>query len=286
MAHKVFLSFLVFIIATAVLAVAVRGFAYYITPVEARHMHQDYEIMKPSGTYSHGLGIIGASMIIIGVSTYSTRKRVKALWSVGKLSRWLEFHIFLCLVGPVLVVFHTTFKAGGVAAISLWTMLSVATSGILGRYLYAQIPKNLQGNELTAGQITGELDKLSARLSKSPIGERITKVVYQSFESLPRPQSSWSAFTTFVRLAILRRHIRQFVRGLVTVNIHSRETAKELQATATAFASLIQKSIVLNQAAKLFHYWHVIHLPFSIIMFITLAAHIIVTVILGYRWIF
>ncbi len=286
MAHRVFIIFLVFMTVTATLSVGAQGLGYYLTPVKDRPFRSDYARMKPSGTYSHGLGILGASMLIIGVSTYSTRKRVRALWNLGKLSQWLEFHIFLCLLGPTLIVFHTTFKAGGVAAISLWTMLSVAMSGVIGRFLYAQIPKNIQGNELTAGQITSELDRLRDRLSSSPLGDQITKVIYKNFESLPAPRTIIEAVSTFFRLASLRRRIRMYVHGLVKASAHSRQAAKDLQLTATALASLIQKSLVLNQAGKLFYYWHAIHLPFTIIMFITLAAHITVTVLLGYHWIF
>ena len=286
MAHRIFILFLVFTSVMAMLAVALHGFGYYLTPTHMRQFREDYERMKPSSNYSHGLGILGASMIIIGVSTYSTRKRMQALWNLGKLSRWLEFHIFLCLLGPLLVTFHTTFKAGGVAAISLWTMLSVASSGIIGRFLYAQIPKNLQGNELTAGQITNELDRLSTKLSSSPMGDRLTKMIYQSFESLPKPKSIVEAVTAFVKLASLRRNIRRHVHGLIASNVRSKAAAKELQLTATAFASLIQKSLVFNQAGKLFYYWHAIHVPFTVIMFITLVAHILVTMVLGYRWIF
>jgi hypothetical protein len=89
-----------------------------------------------------------------------------------------------------------------------------------------------------------------------------------------------------VKLASLRRDIRRHVQALIASNVRSKGAAKELQLTATAFASLIQKSLVLSQAGKLFYYWHAIHIPFTVIMFITLAAHILVTVLLGYRWIF
>jgi hypothetical protein len=142
LAHKVFVAFLFITSISAVLVIGVRGFHYYATPIPQRPFLADYETMKPSGTYSHGLGIIGSTMIIVGVTMYSTRKRVRALWNLGKLSRWLEVHIFLCLLGPILVLFHTTFKAGGIAAVSLWCMLSVAASGVVGRFLYVQIPRN------------------------------------------------------------------------------------------------------------------------------------------------
>jgi hypothetical protein len=153
LAHGVFVAFLAFVVVTAVIAIGVHGFGYYTTSIPERPFLPAYSTMKPSGPYSHGLGIVGASMITIGVTMYSTRKRVKRLWNLGKLSRWLEVHIFLCLLGPLLVVYHTTFKAGGIAAISLWCMLSVAASGIIGRFLYVQIPRNIKGNELSEQEI-------------------------------------------------------------------------------------------------------------------------------------
>ena len=119
------------------------GMEYYTTPMEERPFHDDHDTIKPSGYFSHGLGILGTVLIIIGVTMYSTRKRIRALWKIGRLSRWLEFHIFLCLLGPILVVYHTTFKAGGIAAISLWCMISVAASGVVGRFLYVLIPRNI-----------------------------------------------------------------------------------------------------------------------------------------------
>jgi hypothetical protein len=211
---------------------------------------------------------------------------MRSLWNLGKLSHWLEFHIFLCLIGPVLVVFHTTFKAGGVAAISLWTMLSVASSGIIGRFLYAQIPKNIQGNELTAAQITAELDRLSQKLATSPVGNRVVQTIYHGFESLMTPKTAWQATSTFFRLVILRWNVRTQVRQLIGQGMHSQHMARELRITAASFASLVQKSLVLHQVGRLFYYWHAIHIPFTVIMFITLAAHIVVTVLLGYKWIF
>jgi hypothetical protein len=37
---------------------------------------------------------------------------------------------------------------------------------------------------------------------------------------------------------------------------------------------------------KLFSYWHVAHLPFAIVMLLIMVVHVVVTVVLGYRWIF
>jgi hypothetical protein len=111
--------------------------------------------LKPSGVLGHGFGIIGSLMIVIGVVTYMTRKRYRFLSRLGILKHWLEFHIFLCTLGPVLVLFHTAYKFGGLVAISFWSMVAVFLSGIAGRFIYLQIPRTIEGQELSLNDMPG-----------------------------------------------------------------------------------------------------------------------------------
>lgn len=286
MAHKVFIAFLLMVGLTALIGVGLHGVEYYLTPISDRAFRTDYGEMKPSGIYSHGLGIIGASMVSIGVAIYSSRKRIRRLWNLGKLSSWLEFHIFLCLVGPVLVVYHTTFKAGGIAAICLWSMLSVAVSGIIGRFLYVLIPRNLKGSELSANQINQEFDRLGAALRESEIGTNLMKVVDSSFAAIRRPSTFRETVTTFLQLVRMKRRVKRSTKRLLADSHLPHAAARKLYRAASSRASLIQRSVILLQVEKLFYYWHAIHLPFTIMMFITLAVHISVALWLGYRWIF
>ncbi len=286
MAHKFFIVFLMAIGLLAFVSVGIHGFDYYVTPRTERPFRADYAEMKPSGSYSHGLGVIGATMITLGVALYSSRKRVRALWNLGKLSSWLEFHIFLCLVGPVLVIYHTTFKAGGIAAISLWTMLSVASSGIVGRFLYVLIPRNIKGGQLTAQQIDEEFDRIAAVLGESELGTKLLRAIDKYFAAIKRPETFLGTVRTYLSLLRSKRQVRRAVRQLISKSDLSPEVAKKLSKAASARAALIQRSVILLQAEKLFYYWHAIHLPFSVIMFITLAVHVGVALWLGYRWIF
>jgi hypothetical protein len=286
MAHKVFILFLLLIGITAILAIGLRGMDYYLTPIQLRAFSTDHAVLKPSGKLSHGLGIIGASMITVGIITYSTRKRVRALWNLGKLSMWLEFHIFLCLVGPTLIVYHTTFKAGGIAAISLWTMLSVAASGIVGRFLYVLIPRNIKGGEMTNSQINEQFDVQKKILLESEIGRELVQYIDQSFARIKRPASLSETFAVFLQLRRMKHQVKVIVRSQIAQRHLRHTTAKNVIRVASARASLIQKSILLLQIEKLFYYWHAIHLPFTAIMFITLALHVGVALWLGYTWIF
>lgn len=286
MAHKVFIAFLLMVGVTALIGVGLRGFDYYLTPISDRAFLPDHAAMRPSGTYSHGLGIIGAGMISLGVATYSSRKRIRRLWNLGKLSSWLEFHIFLCLLGPVLVVYHTTFKAGGIAAICLWCMLSVAASGLIGRFLYVLIPRNIKGSELTANQINQEFDRLGAALRESEVGMNLMKVIDKSFAAVRRPSTFGETIGTFFQLVRMKQRVRHSAKRLLAESHLPHAAARKLYKAASSRASLIQRSVILLQVEKLFYYWHAIHLPFTIMMFVTLAVHISVALWLGYRWIF
>ncbi len=284
--HSVFLIFLLGIVVAAALALAVRGFAYYATPLPQRPFRADYEVMRPSGYYSHGLGIFGTLMIVIGVSTYSSRKRVRAMWNLGHLSRWLEVHIFLCLLGPTLIVYHTTFKAGGIAAITLWTMLSVAGSGIIGRFFYAQIPRNLEGVQLTALDIAAEIERLGLTMQSTPLGIAVREMIDRTFSSVPRPTGFVQSAVTLVRLQAIKRETKAQISRMLSRGGAPASVTRELKDAAQARATLLQKSLLLSRVERIFFYWHAVHLPFSIIMFLTLAAHLTVVILLGYRWIF
>jgi hypothetical protein len=286
MAHRVFILFLMLTGVTAFVAVGVNGLDYYATPVSERAFRDDYASMKPSGLHSHTLGILGAGMVTIGVAMYSSRKRIRALWPLGKLSSWLEVHIFLCLLGPVLVMYHTTFKAGGIAAICLWSMLSVAASGIVGRFLYVLIPRNLKGSELSAQQINEEFDRVSAALRGSEIGMQLMRIIDQRFASIGRPSTLFETVRIYIRLINIKREVKRTAKRLLAGSGTSRQAGRTLYKAAAARASLIQRSVILLQVEKLFYYWHAIHLPFTIMMFLTLAVHVGVAVWLGYHWIF
>jgi xanthosine utilization system XapX-like protein len=110
--------------------------------------------IPPAGAlFGHLLGIVGFVLMLITEFMYSIRKRSRsAAW--GSMASWLQFHIFTGLVGPFMVLLHTSWKFNGLAgATTLLTML-IVLSGFVGRYIYTQIPRTLEGIEIDtpAGQ--------------------------------------------------------------------------------------------------------------------------------------
>ncbi len=165
--HKIYVgSFFVVGVAVMVL-LAINGYDYYSTPLEERFFNSKHTLLKPSGDWGHGFGIIGTLMMILGVSIYMIRKRVKWFFNFGFLKHWLELHIFLCTVGPMLVLYHTAFKFGGIVSVSFWSMVLVVLSGVIGRFIYVQIPRTIQGQEMGINAMNDLRENLASKVTKA-----------------------------------------------------------------------------------------------------------------------
>jgi hypothetical protein len=151
------------IVTLAALAVLLYvGRTFYSLPIEERFFHPMYDLLKPSGYLGHGFGIAGTLLILIGLFSYMARKHIRIFWSWGLLKHWLELHIFLCTLGTLLVLFHTTFKFGGLVSIGFWSLMIVWFSGLVGRFLYIQIPRTIEGKEMTMLEVQEKIDNLEA----------------------------------------------------------------------------------------------------------------------------
>ncbi|MFZ0534423.1 MAG: hypothetical protein WAM09_14695 [Anaerolineales bacterium] len=98
--------------------------------------------------FGHMIGVVGFLLMLVTETLYSFRKRSrKGRW--GSMQSWLQFHIFTGLVGPYMVLLHTSWKFNGLAgAITLLTII-IVISGFIGRYIYTRIPRTLEGLEIT-----------------------------------------------------------------------------------------------------------------------------------------
>ncbi|HTY01621.1 MAG TPA: hypothetical protein VMG09_16470 [Bacteroidota bacterium] len=287
--HLAYTIFLLLVGLAITVQVARTGLSYYETSIEERPFRADYDLLKPTGLYGHAYGIIGAAMITLGVIIYSGRKRMRRFANVGKIKYYLEFHIFLCLLGPMLVLFHTTFKFGGLVAVSFWSMIAVVLSGVIGRYLYVQIPKGIQGNELSVAELEKENAALSERL-QSQFG--VSPAIVQWIDDIALPpkevakMSLLQILNFFIVNDLTRRvKFRKVYRTIERTNL-PHGAASRLQKLAMRRISLTRRIAFLQKFRQFFYYWHVVHLPFALVMFVILFIHVGVAVAFGYTWIF
>jgi len=277
---------MVLTVIVAITALLYYGIDYYLTSLDERHSHKLYDLLKPTGKAGHGYGVLGSLLMIAGVTGYMARKRRRFLSGAGALKYWLEFHIFLCTLGPVLILFHTTFKFGGIVAVSFWSMVAVMVSGVIGRFIYIQIPHTLEGRELSLSELykiqSGNLKELQEHYG---LNEKVLADIDDIF--IPNKANPDGH--------MLKSFMKDFFAGKRKARAIKRELKrhhlpKELYKNSMR---LVRSGIVLNRRIawlstmqNLFRYWHVAHLPFALIMLVIMTIHIVVALLFGYTWIF
>ena len=250
---------------------------YYLLPLWERPDSPLHALLRPSGSVGHQFGWVGAGMIIIGVFIYSSRKRVPFLQRRGPMRTWLNVHIYLCLVGPLLISYHTALKLHGVAVYSYWSMMIVASSGIFGRWLYQQFPRTTRDKEMSLEEMrTDQAEarrRLEAEFQLSPaslaeadaLAERSVRSIGQGALALPRLMIDDIARP--FRLAALRRH-------LLSERRLPRSEAHALLGLLRRRVAAERRIAYWGTFRRFFTYWHVTHLIFFVSMFSMLVLHV------------
>ncbi|MFQ5603736.1 MAG: hypothetical protein ACE5HS_10750 [bacterium] len=287
--HKTILFLLYAVSILFAFAVIIKGYEYYHLPLELRPRSPLHKTLKPGGIWGHGLGILGSAMILL-LFLYSARKRQFCGLRFGKIRYWLNIHIFFGIMGPVFINLHTSFKIGGIVAVSYYSMMAVMLSGVVGRYLYVQIPRKLSGDELTIREIE-EKNNLMNRLLKEKYhldADFINKIQTIFGGSFGERQTGFQAIAAILlsdlsrpfRIRALKKEIYRNKIKLPKKEIHN------LIVVIKQKSLLLRKKAFLSTVQPMLHYWHVIHKPFAYIMIIIMFIHIAVAVLFGYRWIF
>lgn len=286
--HRIYIGsfFLIGVLVTILLVY--NGFSYYSTSFEERFFNPDHSTLKPSGLWGHGFGIIGTLMMITGVVIYMLRKRNMKFFTFGYLKHWLELHIFLCSLGPVLVMFHTAFKFGGIVSISFWSMVIVVLSGVVGRFIYVQIPRTIQGKEIDISELSTIRQQMSndiyidLALNATLRNEFDRLSSIHRFDGLSISNAIISVIPDYVKMKLYLHNLKKQLKNTGI----SKFRIKEILRTVKNEIILSRRIGLLKVMRRLFHYWHLAHLPFAITMFVIMLIHVIVTIVFGYRWIF
>lgn len=262
------------------------GLPYFLTPLTERPFTPLHDLYKPSGLIGQGLGIVGSLMILVGVTSYSVRKRWSALHRFGKLRNWLTFHIFLCTLGPFFILLHTTFKIGNIVSIAFWSMAIVVSSGVFGRYVYVHIPKTMNGLFYADDQIEREQAQLAARLSALTgwDAERVHGMLDQA--QPPPVRGLGDALLRTLRFDVRLPALRRRLTERLTEAAVPPETLSEALPLVVEHRRLSQQRNVSRPFQRLFGYWHVLHLPLALVLLVVFVIHVGVAIAFGYTWIF
>ena len=292
--HRVRLAFAYGVALALIGALALYGLNYYTLGAADRPFSPKHPLLRPSGPIGVQLGIVGFAMFLV-IFLYPLRKKWPWLGRQGLTRHWLDFHVLLGLAAPFVIAFHASFKFRGFAGIAFWIMLAVSLSGVVGRYLYGQIPRSLNAAELSMKEVQESRQHLAEQLQRQRL---LPEADVRSLLRLPSqqrvdvmpifvalPYMVLLDIARWLRIAQLRRHSLSFSGALFTGMglLPTRNSALERAiAAAREEASLAKRVLFLARSQQVFHLWHVIHKPFSYTFALLALAHIAVVLAMGY----
>lgn len=270
-------------------ALCVFGLPYYLAPMGERVRSPLHPWLKPAGYIGQSAGLL-AIAIFIFLWLYPIRKKARWLAWTGSVARWLDVHVLAALALPLLVAIHSAWRFDGLIGLGFWSMMVVWASGIVGRYLYARIPRGKAGIELTLEEIGARRQQLLEQIAASTglAVEQIERALDTGREPSGRP----GIMQTLLRLVAddlaRRRAARRFRRLYAQSGPRRRKEDRQVLTWVLRLAkremALTQQTRMLDATHAVFRWWHVLHRPVAIAALLAVLIHVTVVVVLGATW--
>jgi hypothetical protein len=247
------------------------------------------EIFKAGDDLGYWLGVAGGVMMLL-LFTYPLRKHFRFARGWGKVKWWFFVHMLLGVGGPLLILLHSTFRIGSLnAGVALYSMLIVAGSGVVGRFIYARVHRGLRGEQtdFKALQTRAGLDqeevrsrlafapKVEARLKAFEAKELAAKVGWVTHfrRVFWLPISQWLTY---------RQCVHELQKPFKRLSEHGKWTHADLVRRKAQARKLVRRYLtavtrVAQYTAyeRLFSLWHVAHIPFVYLLVISAIVHVV-----------
>lgn len=251
-------------------------------------LNHDDNGLTPVGGVGYWLGIAGSGLMLLSL-LYPLRKRMRSLRVIGTVAFWFRAHTVLGVLGPVLIMWHANFRLGSInCGVALVTMLVVAISGIVGRYLHSKIHLALYGRKAEAREIVADADELRGFIGADPSVADCLVARLNSFAqhgtAAPRgvlaglfllPMIGW-------RGTVVRVQLIAYARRVIAAEGKRRGRSQKVQRQqlagvndfVTQHIGAAKKAATFAFYERLFRLWHVFHVPLFVLLMIVAIIHV------------
>ena len=240
---------------------------------------RDYRYLEAESGIGYALGIVGASMMLI-LLLYPLRKRVRFMRGWLKLRSWFSLHMLLGVLGPLCILLHCNFRLGSTNSnVALASMLLVAGSGLIGRYLYGKFHFGLYGQQVGLQQLKTDLDYIYRQFETAALADPRRQELQALYDGCSAIIESQRDQVSFRQLLRQRRGLRRMTRrtlATISVDDSTAVARRQLEDNRRALAALLDKLAGLRLFERLFGLWHVVHIPVFLLMIVTVIVHIFV----------
>lgn len=244
-------------------------------------------LFKAGDNVGYNLGLVGGIMMLI-LLLYSLRKRFRFIDSWGVLPTWFRWHMILGIMGPALVIFHSTFSIRSInAGVALVCMMLVSGSGIFGRFFYTKIHKGLYGREETLRGLHEDMKNtnnfMNAISSFAPdIGRRLEQFRIRAEDKEKKGGFINSVLIEFEAASLSRsltRDLHQAMHDKAPLQDRKARSIRsklyqEYAANIQTYIKVLRDTAQFQTYERLFSLWHIFHIPLVYMMVTSGLYHV------------
>lgn len=244
---------------------------------------------QPGSDFGYNLGLVGGILMLL-LLVYPLRKRIKPLQRFGSTKPWFIFHMICGVVGPLAVIYHSTFRINSQNAfVAMMSMLLVAGSGVIGRFIYVRIHSGLSNRQ-------DRLDELESSSSQTALNfERdmqwapeVVAALREFRQRAMKPaEDRIGGMAKFLSLPVwewgVRRDCAEMLREQLKQRAEQRQwdnrklllRTRQFDALVATYTMTVKRAAQFDVYKRMFSWWHILHLPFVWLLAASAAYHVL-----------
>jgi len=244
--------------------------------------------ITPEQGIGYALGIMGGTMMLL-LMLYPLRKHARWAQRLGPVRYWFRGHMLLGVMGPVCILLHCNFSLGSVNGnVALFSMLLVAGSGLVGRFIYSRVHYGLYGRRADLEGLGSET--AVARAELGPVFKEMPEMKHRLQrveEQAAATQNSFlSCLVNMLAVSISSRwclllsllELQRFFSTPTVRNRLTREQRRYYHRKAgyylRTYLYTVRKVAGFKFFDRLFSMWHILHLPLFLMLLLAGLVHV------------
>ena len=219
-------------------------------------------------------GYVGSILMLVSI-LYAPLRRLRVFRRIASNTMWFDFHMMAGTMGPMFIVLHTALKLDNWVSAAFWSMIVVVVSGVIGRYLYTQVPDLLNGRELE--EIDHQRTFAQMRMhypAAMAEADRIVAMHRDRAMYIGQRARLVGAFW-WILMQDLRRPGRWMHRRSLFKRANlPRKVARDIAQRTGRLMLFERRRVLVPRAQLLLHTWKKVHVPFSLGMAAISLIHI------------
>jgi hypothetical protein len=267
----------------------VTGFALLSLFVASAILVRSNEWYTPGSDFGYNLGLVGGVLMLL-LLVYPLKKRLGILQRLGSTRPWFVFHMLCGVVGPLAIIYHSSFRVGSQnALVAMVSMLLVAGSGIIGRFIYVRIHHGLSENELRLDELEGDETSEAMNFNRDMhwAPDVLAELVQFRADANQSAASRIAGARKFCGLPFVEWRVRRRCHDRLSVHLDQRgvarnwDTAKrvlrgrQFDALVARYTTTVIRRAQLTLYRRLFAWWHILHLPFVYLLAASGIYHVV-----------